>query len=78
MFNVIYGLMYSLRCIGLDSICSLNIGLALFILLISLSLFFGYLKLRVLLANEPFSLGWSFAELEPPVVNVSAAAYVVN
>ena len=56
--------------------CSLEyIGL-FFILLIGLSLFFGYLKLRVLLANEPFSLAWSFAELEPPVVNVSAAAYV--
>ena len=51
------------------------IGLFL-ILLIGLPLFFGYLKLRVLLANEPFSLAWSFAELEQPVVNVSAAAYV--
>ena len=42
----------------------------------AIPLFFGYLKLRVLLANEPFSLAWFFAELEPPVVNVSAAAYV--
>ena len=34
------------------------IGLFL-ILLIGLPLFFGYLKLRVLLVNEPFSLAWS-------------------
>ena len=56
--------------------CTLHeyIGL-FFILLIGLPLFFGYLKLRVLLANEPFSLAWSFAELEPPVANVSAAVY---
>ena len=65
MFNIIDGLVYSLRC-------------ASFILLIGLPLFFGYLKLRVLLANEPFSLAWSFSELEPPIVNVSAAAYVCN
>ena len=39
-------------------------------------MFFRYLKIRVLLANKPLSLAWSFAELEPPVVNVSVAAYV--
>ena len=57
------------------NVWSEHIGL---FLLIGLPLFFGYLKLRVLLANEPFSLAWSFAELEPPqpVVNVSAAVYV--
>ena len=27
-------------------------------------------------SSPPFSLAWSFAELGPPVVNVSAAAYV--
>ena len=47
------------------------------ILLISLPFFFEYLKFRVLLVNIQFSLAWStFDELEPPAVNVSAAAYV--
>ena len=77
--------MYSLQCIGrldsyyqyrLSGIKSEYIGLFL-ILLIGLPLFLGYLKLRVLLVNEPFSqFGLVTFELEPPVVNLSAAVYV--
>ena len=40
------------------------------ILLIGLhvSLFFGYLKLRVFLVNKPFSLAWSpLLNVEPPL-----------
>ena len=58
------------------SVYSEYIASLFFFLLIGLPLFFGYLKLTVLFANEPFSLAWSFAELEPPVVNASAAVYV--
>ena len=54
--------------LSVSGIKSEYIGLFL-ILLIGLPLFFGYLKLRVHLVNEPFSLAWPviFSELEPPV-----------
>ena len=57
--NIIYGLVYSLQCIGrlvLDSSYQYRLS---GIKSPTFVLQFGYLKLRILLVNEPFSLARS-------------------